>query len=105
MEPTVGPAEPALGHVRPRGWGSVRIRVLLPGLICVGGMVVLGLVQVNGALTVANRASQTGALAHASGTIGALVHQVAADYVLTNASGRARENSQLQTKLARQLEA
>src|SRR3954447_8554871 len=80
--------EPAIGHPPTRFWRSVRVRILVPVALALTGLVVLGFIQVRSALTQANEAGQTVALAEADGAIGTLVHQLAAEYVLVDSAHR-----------------
>jgi signal transduction histidine kinase len=80
--------EPAVGQLPTRFWRSVRVRILLPVVLALTGLVVLGLIQVNTALTQAEEAGQTVTLAEADGAIGTLVHQIAAEYVLVDSADR-----------------
>src|SRR4051794_39975068 len=82
------PGDPAVGYPPTRFWRSVRVRILLPVALALTGLVVLGFIQVNSALTQANEAGQTVALAEADGAIATLVHQLAAEYVLVDSAHR-----------------
>src|SRR5262245_11087056 len=70
---------------------SIRVRILVPVLVATLGVVALGWVQVNDALTVAAQAGRAELLAQASGAIVGLVHEVGQEYVDTNEADRRGE--------------
>lgn len=70
---------------------SIRVRILVPVLVATLGVVALGWVQVNDALTVAAQAGQAELFAQASGAIVSLVHEIGQEYVDTNEADRRGE--------------
>ena len=61
---------------------------MLPVLLATVGVAVLGAIQVGDALTVAHEADRSSVLADSSGAIGAVVHNVAFEYALSNQASR-----------------
>jgi signal transduction histidine kinase len=70
---------------------SIRVRILVPVLVATLGVVALGWVQVDDALTVAAQAGRAELLSQASGAIVNLVHEVGQEYVDTNEADRRGE--------------
>lgn len=77
-----------IGHTRPSRFRSIRVRILVPVLVAIVGVVTLGSVQVDDALTVADQADRAALLSRASSAIVTLVHEVGQEYVATNEADR-----------------
>ncbi len=96
------PGDPAIPtHTRPRLRSSVRVRLLIPVLLAVAAVVGLTAVQINSALDEARRADRSSTLAAATGAIGAVAHEVAAEYVASNADRRAQQRVRLDEQIPR----
>jgi signal transduction histidine kinase len=77
-----------VGHTRPKGWRSIRVRILVPVLIATVGVLALGVAQTGDALAVAGNADRASDLARASGQIVTLVHEIGQEFVLTDSALR-----------------
>jgi signal transduction histidine kinase len=81
-----------VGHSRPKGWRSIRVRILVPVLVAIVGVLALGIAQTSDALSVAASADRASELARASGQIVALAHDVGQELVLTNDALRSHKS-------------
>jgi signal transduction histidine kinase len=88
-------------HTRPRLRSSVRVRLLIPVLLAVGAVAGLTTMQINSALDQARGVDRSSTLAAAAGAVGALAHEVAAEYVASNADRRAAQRERLDEQIPR----
>jgi signal transduction histidine kinase len=88
-------------HARTRLRSSVRVRLLVPVLLATVAVAALGSVPVVSALNQAARADRSTTLAKAAGTVGAVAHEIAAEFVASNAAHRVGSRSTLDTQLGR----
>src|SRR5687767_7209072 len=75
-------------HSRPRTWRSIRIRIMLPVLVAIAGIVVLSAMHIADAVAEAGQADRAATLAGAMGTIASLVHEVGREYVASEHAAR-----------------
>src|SRR5262245_42483723 len=88
-------------HTRPRLRSSVRVRLLIPVLLAVGAVAGLSGLQISSALDQARGVDRSSTLAAATGSVGALAHEVAAEYVASNADRRAAKRDRLDEQIPR----
>lgn len=73
------------GHNRPSRLRSIRVRILLPVILATAGLVGLGVVQTNDAITQVRQGDRARLLARASSAAVTLIHELEREYVETNA--------------------
>ena len=75
-------------HSRPRTWRSIRVRIMLPVLVAIAGVLVLGAMHISGALAEARQADRATSLARVMGAIASLTHEVSLEFVAGEHAGR-----------------
>jgi len=75
-------------HSRPRTWRSIRVRIMLPVLVAIAGVLVLGAMHISGALAEARQADRATSLARVMGATASLTHEVALEFVAGEHAGR-----------------